>query len=59
MFGANRLEFKPAQINRDGYYTAVVIATYGATNGLMLKVFADNGEETVVETDDYLTAVAL
>jgi len=56
-FGINRAEYSPSQVLADGYYTAFVVATYGATNGLMLTVYADNQEATEVGLDDILTVV--
>jgi len=57
LFGVNRTEYVPSQEPADGYYTALVIATYG-TNGLIVNVFANNTEADEVDSDDILTAVA-
>jgi hypothetical protein len=59
MFAVNREEFSPSQVSAGGYYTAMLTATYGKDNGVMIGVFADNQEVTTVETDDTLTVVAI
>ena len=57
-FGVNKAIYKPSQVGVDGFYTAVIIATYGDANGVMINVFADNDEAVDVEGDDIQTAVA-
>lgn len=58
-FGLNRGSYSPSQqVSASGFYTAVVVATYGDANGVLINVYADNTEATDVETDDLLTAVA-
>ena len=59
VFGVNRYEYSPSQVSADGFYTAMVIATYGKTNGLMIQVFADNSEADAVSANDALTVVAI
>jgi hypothetical protein len=58
VFGVNRSTLKPSQTQADGYYTAIIIATYGFSNGILVNVFADNEEATAVGADDILTAAA-
>lgn len=53
VFGINRSTYSPSQALADGFYSAVVIATYG-TNGVFLSVHAHNDEETDFDGDDVL-----
>jgi len=58
LFGVNKISYLPSQVVADGFYTALVIATYG-TSGLLVNVFADNDEITAVSSDDILSTVAI
>ena len=58
IFGVNQETYTPCQTEADGYYSAVVIATYGSTNGMMIQTFADNSEATAVGVDDVLSVEA-
>ena len=57
IFGLNAESFSPSQVSADGYFTAMVIATYG-TNGMMINVFADNSESASVSGNDIQSVVA-
>ena len=58
VFGVNKSLFSPSQVIGSGYYTALVVATYGTT-GLFINVFADNTEASTVESNDILTAAQI
>jgi len=57
-FSVNKGSYRPCQTQTDGFYTAVVIATYGDAHGVFINVFADNDEIVDVENDDIQTVVA-
>ena len=58
LFGVNRTIYSPSQVIVDGFYASFVMITYGSV-GTMVKVFADNTEETAVAGDDILQSVVL
>ncbi len=57
IFGINRTVYMPSQAIGNGFYTAALLCTYGADNGVMIQVMAGNSEEVAVDLDDVLTAV--
>jgi len=57
-FGLNRTTYAPSQSSTEEFSSAMIIATYGKNNGLMINVFADNVEVTTVSGDDALSTVA-
>jgi|GEM_PF-4321308 len=58
VFGVNRQEYMPSQVNKDGKFAGSVIATYG-TDALHLQVYADNQETIEVGTDDVLQGISV
>lgn len=58
IFGINREEYLPSQVSKNGYFAGSIIATYG-TDSLHLQVYADNVEDTTVESDDYLQGISV
>jgi hypothetical protein len=58
VFGVNRTTYMPSQVIADGAYTAAIICTYGAEEGVMVQVFAANPEEGSVDKNDILQLVA-
>lgn len=58
IFSRNSSPYSPGQTIADGWYPAVLVVTFGATNGCFISVFAENNEATGVGNDDVLTLVA-
>jgi hypothetical protein len=58
VFGINRTSFLPSQVANNGWYSAVLIVTYGTT-GIHVQVFADNRDTEAVDSDDMLQEVGV